>query len=384
MKFKLASSVCPAANESNETFGIIGRNAVIVELLHKIKKIGPSSLRVLITGESGVGKDLVARALHACSPRSKSQFVTMNCGGLHEQLADSQLFGHKKGAFTGATETKEGLLEIASGGTIFFDEIGEMPLPVQAKLLRTLQNGEFTRLGENTLRKFDGRVIAATNVDLDQAIQNGRFRLDLFYRLNGEIFHIPPLRERSEDIPLLVDRFLKMFGKDKGQILTIDDEAIEMLIHYHFPGNIRELENAIERAAALADDGVIRIEHLPKEIVKGSKHTPRYSSKGVRYDALLDVLKNIRLSNTVKPWYKTLKVTTAEEIADFLARKGEKEFSRKEFSAYLGRDCGYDPHKHYAGAGSHLKVLTDEGILVRNGKATSTRFRLSAEYLSNG
>ncbi len=242
-------------SEKYEYSGIIGKSKSMHDIFNIIKKIAPLDSTVLISGETGTGKELIARAIHFNGPRKDKKLVTINCGAMPLELLESELFGHKRGAFTGATSDKAGLFETANGGTIFLDEIGDMPQPLQVKLLRALQEGEIRRVGENTPRKVDVRVIAATNRDLGEDIKDGRFRQDLFYRLNVVPVRIAPLRERPEDILPLIDHFLEKYGTkmDKDDV-RIDPSAVKMLLGHRWAGNVRELENTIERALALSGD----------------------------------------------------------------------------------------------------------------------------------
>jgi len=240
---------------------MIGRSPAMQEVFRLIEKAGPSGKAILIQGESGTGKELVARALHRASPRADKPLVVINCAALPETLLESELFGHEKGAFTGAVAAKPGLFEMADGGTLFIDEIGEMPGALQAKLLRVLEDGSMRRVGSLQERKVDVRLLAATNRDLQKEVQAGRFREDLYYRINVMSLELPPLRERTGDIPLLVQHFL-------GPGWDIEPEAMARIEAYSWPGNVRQLINAIERAKILADDRVIRLKDLPKEVVQ--------------------------------------------------------------------------------------------------------------------
>jgi two-component system, NtrC family, response regulator HydG len=231
---------------------LVGRSTPMRELLTKLVRVAPTDVTVLITGESGTGKELIARAIHANSRRATRPFVPVNCAAISETLLESELFGHVKGAFTGAVKLRQGLLEEASGGTFFFDEIAETTPAFQAKLLRVIQEHEIRRVGDNASIPVDVRVIAATNQDLKQAIAEKRFREDLFYRLNVVPLHAPPLRERKEDIPLLAHHFLSRFNQRNGARRTLTLGALQKMTAYDFPGNARELENVVEQAAALA------------------------------------------------------------------------------------------------------------------------------------
>lgn len=243
---------------------IIGGSTEIKDLLKIVKKVAPSEASVLIQGESGTGKEVLARALHNLSPRKEKPFVALNCSNLEKQLLESELFGYVPGAFTGATQIKPGLLECASEGTLFIDEIGDMDLSVQPKLLRILETQEFRRLGDNRPIKVNLRIIAASHKDLKDQIKKGLFREDLFYRLNVVDLTVPPLRKRKEDIPLLIHYFLKQ--SLSSEVKGIDTQAIKTLIQYDFPGNIRELKNIIERASILTSSSTITVEDLPHDI----------------------------------------------------------------------------------------------------------------------
>ncbi len=238
---------------------IISTSESFKQVLYDVEKVAPTDSTVLILGETGVGKELIARALHNNSNRSKRSLVTVNCAALPTEMIESELFGHERGSFTGAYESKTGRFEYAHEGTIFLDEVGELPLNLQTKLLRVLQEGEFQRLGSSKTTKVNVRVIAATNRNLKNAVENGEFRDDLYYRLNVFPIHVPPLRERKEDIPLLVNHFIKKYGKKTGKVINqITQKAMNRLLQYEWPGNIRELENIIERAVILSENGRIK------------------------------------------------------------------------------------------------------------------------------
>ncbi len=244
---------------------ILGESEPIRELQQMIGRIGPATSTVLITGESGTGKELVARALHEAGDNAEGPFVTVNCGAIPEGLLESELFGHKKGAFTGAVQDKAGLFKVADGGTIFLDEVGETPLQTQVKLLRVLQEREIVPVGDTRPIAVDVRVIAATNTSLEERVGTGTFREDLFYRLNVVPIHIPPLRERREDIPLLARHFIMVFGRGE---YTFSDSALTALTAYTWPGNVRELENAVENAVIMTDSPVIDTVDLPVKITE--------------------------------------------------------------------------------------------------------------------
>lgn len=246
---------------------LIGRSPRMGRIFDLVAQAAPSRTTILVQGESGTGKELVAQAIHANSPRSDRPFITVNSGSLPSDLLESNLFGHVKGAFTGAVAPKKGLFELADRGSIFFDEIGTVPLETQAKLLRVMQEREFMRLGGVDTIKVDVRIIAATNVDLQRMVQDGSFREDLFYRLHVITVELPPLRERKEDVPLLVQSFLEKYGKENDKPdLDLAPEALELLEGYHWPGNVRELENVIERAVVLTSSSEIGVDLIRDDI----------------------------------------------------------------------------------------------------------------------
>ena len=247
--------------------GLVGSSAPMREVVRMIEAVAYSSTTVLVTGESGTGKELVARALHARSPRKSHPFVALNCGALTETLLESELFGHVKGAFTGAQRDQKGLFDAADGGTIVLDEIGDIPMATQVRLLRVLQEGEIKRVGSADSVRVDVRVIAATHRDLPKLTKSGKFREDLFYRLNVIIVPLPPLRDRIEDIPLLAHHFLRRYTDRLGKkVRTLTPEAIELLCGYRWPGNVRELENAIERAVVLCRTDALTPTDLPPAV----------------------------------------------------------------------------------------------------------------------
>jgi DNA-binding NtrC family response regulator len=242
---------------------VVGESKAMEKVLDLVKQVSASDSTVLITGESGTGKEMLAREIHNHSPRNNGPFVVVDCGALVETLFESELFGHTRGSFTGAHETKHGRFEVANGGTIFLDEISNIGLNIQAKLLRAIQEREVTRVGSSKPIKIDVRIIAATNVDLSLAVKEGKFREDLFYRLSVVPVHLPPLRQRKEDIPLLVDHFLMKYNKRaKKEVNSINHHVLKALMEYDWPGNIRELENTIERAVVLSKNDEIELEDL--------------------------------------------------------------------------------------------------------------------------
>jgi two-component system response regulator HydG len=277
---RLAGQVQLLASEFKEKFkfeNIAGRSQAIREVLGRIVKVAPTDATVLITGESGTGKELVAKAIHANSKRAERPFVPVNCAAISETLLESELFGHARGSFTGAVAARKGLFEEADGGTFFFDEIAETPLSFQAKLLRAIQENEIRRVGENKPVRVNVRIIAATNQELLAAVAERRFRQDLYYRLNVARFILPPLRERREDIPVLIEFFLQKYNRKMSTRARLADGVVEAVSQYDFPGNIRELENMIEQAVALSGGGFITVDDVlpapvqPKRIGGGGR-----------------------------------------------------------------------------------------------------------------
>jgi two-component system response regulator HydG len=260
--------------------GIVFRSSAMRRVLDIVARVAPTDATVLIHGESGTGKELIARAIHRGSRRARKPFVALNCGALPETLLESELFGHVKGAFTGASVNKKGLFEEADGGTVFLDEIGEMAPALQVKLLRTLQDGEVRAVGSIQPITVDTRVVAATNQNLDVLLRQGRFREDLFYRLNVIAFAIPPLRERREDIPLLVEHFLDRFNRKQGRALRLEDDTLQLLVGHPWPGNVRELEHALERMVILGEGDTITIDDLPFRIANGGEAELAAPSRG--------------------------------------------------------------------------------------------------------
>jgi len=253
-------------SELNEIYNfgqMIGKSEAMIAVYDQIRKVAPSRATVLICGETGTGKELVARAIHYTSPRRGKPFIKVNCAALSAGLLESELFGHEKGSFTGAHRRKIGRFELANEGTLLLDEISEMNADLQAKLLRVLQEREFERVGGTAPIGVDTRILSTTNRDLRQTVESGKFREDLFFRLNVVPIHLPPLRDRKEDIPLLLDYFLQKFGRENGrQIESVSPEAMRVFLEHSWPGNVRELENCVERAVVLTREIVLRTEHL--------------------------------------------------------------------------------------------------------------------------
>ncbi|MFT5985205.1 MAG: transcriptional regulator with PAS, ATPase and Fis domain, partial [Planctomycetota bacterium] len=237
---------------TKQRFGIIGNDPKLNRAVEKAIQVAPTDISVLVTGESGVGKESIPKIIHALSHRKHHKYIAVNCGAIPEGTIDSELFGHEKGAFTGATSTRNGYFEVADGGTIFLDEVGELPLPTQVRLLRVLENGEFLKVGSSSLQKTNVRIVAATNVKIVEAIEKGKFREDLYYRLSTVDINLPPLRERSEDIHLLFRKFASDFAqKYKMPTVRLEEQAISLLLQYRWSGNIRQLRNVAEQISVL-------------------------------------------------------------------------------------------------------------------------------------
>jgi DNA-binding NtrC family response regulator len=274
---RLATENRSLKQELEKRYGLdnlIGKSAPMQQVFELIRLAAPSKSNILILGESGTGKELVAKAIHHHSRRTQGPFVTVNSGSMPHDLLESTLFGHVKGAFTGAIAMKKGLFEVANNGSIFFDEIGNIPQETQAKLLRVIQEKEFMRLGGVDIIRVDVRLIAATNADIETLVARGGFREDLYYRLNVITIQLPPLRQRTEDIPLLAKHFLQVYADENGKpIAEITPRALELLMDYRWPGNVRELENAIERAVVLSSSSVLDVELLPPSVRAGTNGT---------------------------------------------------------------------------------------------------------------
>lgn len=290
-----------------QRFGIIGNSPLLNYAIQVAVQVAPTDMTVLITGESGSGKESFSKIIHQLSPRKHGQFIAINCGAIPEGTIDSELFGHEKGSFTGATETRKGYFEVTDGGTIFLDEIGEMPLGTQARLLRVLENGEFIKVGSSKVQKTDVRVVAATNVNLVKAVEKGQFREDLYYRLNTVPISVPPLRERGDDIYLLFRKFASDFSeKYKVKPISLSPDAVQELLHFRFPGNIRQLKNIVEQISVLEYDRELDAErlrqYLPQEIPGGNlpalfakENNPdnAFSERDLLYKVLFDMRRDV-------------------------------------------------------------------------------------------
>ncbi|MBO8138193.1 MAG: sigma-54-dependent Fis family transcriptional regulator [Desulfotomaculum sp.] len=306
----------PVWAETAEKVGLhYGQNEEMHRLLNIAYKIAKKNINVLIQGETGTGKEVLARFIHHASERNNQEFVAVNCGAMPENLLESQLFGHEKGAFTGASSTHRGIFELANNGTLFLDEIGEASLSIQVKLLRVLETGEFQRVGGEQTIRTNVRLIAATNVDLEQAVKNKKFREDLFYRLDVVRLVLPPLRERKEDIPSLVHHFLKRLGV-KDKTINVPAEVMDRLCMYNWPGNLRELLNTLSQAVALCDGDTILLNHLPQKIIKQHNSsaagtlTKKKRNGASAARGLLEDLKNIHKR------FNEEDITSIEELQD--------------------------------------------------------------------
>ncbi len=285
-----------------QRFGIIGNDPKLNRALEKALQVAPTDISVLVTGESGVGKEVVPKIVHALSHRKHSKYIAVNCGAIPEGTIDSELFGHEKGSFTGATQTRSGYFEVADGGTIFLDEVGELPLTTQVRLLRVLENGEFLKVGSSQVQKTNVRIVAATNMNMIDAIKKGKFREDLYYRLSTVEIHIPPLRDRKDDIHLLFRKFASDFGqKYKMPTIRLDDDAVQLLVKYRWPGNIRQLRNVAEQVSVLEESRAISLStlngylphandsNLPAVIERESKKGDFSNEREILYKVLFDM-----------------------------------------------------------------------------------------------
>lgn len=321
---------------------MVGKNPRMIQIYELIEKVAPTPASVLITGESGTGKELVAKAIHVNSPREGHPFIAVNCAALTDDLLESELFGHEKGAFTNAISMRKGRFEIANQGTIFLDEIGEIPLSLQTKLLRLLQDKSFERVGGTRTQDVDVRIISATNKDLKEEVQQGRFREDLFYRLNVIHLALPPLRERMDDIPLLVDHFIEKCGANLGKDnLEISAEALRLLVNLPWEGNVRELENTIERAAILCNDNRISPEDVQPESVSIDKDA-QWSQD---FDILNFIPDSVELNDVLYTVEERMLNRALEKTAHVQARAAEQLGITKSLLQYKMKKYGIKKQK---------------------------------------
>ena len=288
-----------------QRFGIIGNDTLLNRALEKATRVSPTDISVLVTGESGVGKENIPKIIHQLSHRKHAKYIAVNCGAIPEGTIDSELFGHEKGAFTGATSTRKGYFEVADGGTIFLDEVGELPLTTQVRLLRVLENGEFIKVGSSQVQKTNVRIVAATNLKMDSAIQKGKFREDLYYRLSTIEISLPPLRERKDDIHLLFRKFAADFAQKYSMpTLRLTDAAVHLLSNYRFPGNIRQLRNIAEQISVVEENRLIAPEklveylpnnlgNLPAVIGNGANANDFSNERDIMYKILFDMRNDI-------------------------------------------------------------------------------------------
>ena len=347
-----------------------------------VRKVAPTDAPVLIFGESGVGKELVAWAIHRRSQRKDRPFVAINGSVFAENLAESELFGHEKGAFSGAMKDKKGRIELADGGTIFLDEIGELSQSFQVKLLRVLQEREFERVGGTKTIKLNARILAATNKDLDAGVKDGWFREDLYFRLKVVAIVVPPLRERRADIPSLIDHFTSKYAKENNRVIRgISKHCRQMLLRHDYPGNVRELENIIWHAVIFTESPLLEVRDLPKDLVSRLKTGLNAASDVlVETETLFEALKQITIltpKGQEKLWWECLRCISIHDIHRFLVEQGNKWFSRKRFEEFL-RTCSDSDRSKYKTAGVYLHILKANRILKHNErKANASEYCLA-------
>ena len=327
-----------------QRFGIIGNDDGLNRALEKALRVSATEITVLVTGESGVGKENIPKIIHQFSPRKHAKYIAVNCGAIPEGTIDSELFGHEKGAFTGATTTRSGYFEVADGGTIFLDEVGELPLPTQVRLLRILENGEFMKVGSSKVQKTDVRIVAATNVKMNEAIKKGKFREDLYYRLSTVEIHLPPLRERKEDIPLLFRKFASDFAqKYKMPTLRLDEGAQQILEQYRWSGNIRQLRNIAEQVSVLEKNRALDAttlrnylpnmgSQLPAVIDRSDKEADFSSEREILYKVLFDMKNDLNdLKKLTHELMENESMTSVQKNNPELIKKiyGEQENENK-------------------------------------------------------
>ena len=322
-----------------QRFGIIGNDVHLNRALEKALRVAPTDISVLVTGESGVEKENIPKIIHQLSHRKHAKYIAVNCGAIPEGTIDSELFGHEKGSFTGATQDRKGYFEVADGGTIFLDEVGELPLTTQVRLLRVLENGEFIKVGSSVVQKTDVRIVAATNVNMNTAIEKERFREDLYYRLSTVEIFLPPLRERNQDIHLLFRKFAADFAqKYRMPTVRLEDDAVNILLNYRFPGNIRQLKNLAEQISVIEENrnisGAKLQQYLPENrgnlpaIIGGKKDNDFSSERDIMYKILFDMRNDI--NDLKKLTLDLLKSGNVEEVQEENHQLIEKIYGNKE------------------------------------------------------
>ena len=322
-----------------QRFGIIGNDIHLNRALEKAVRVAPTDISVLVTGESGVGKESIPKIIHSLSHRKHAKYIAVNCGAIPEGTIDSELFGHEKGAFTGATQDRKGYFEVTDGGTIFLDEVGELPLTTQVRLLRVLENGEFIKVGSSKVIKTDVRIVAATNVNMESAIEKEKFREDLYYRLSTVEIHLPALRERNEDIHLLFRKFASDFAqKYRMPSIRLDENAVTILLKYRFPGNIRQLKNLAEQISVIEETRIVTAQklqqYLPNNkgnfpaVIGGKKDTDFSTERDIMYKILFDMRNDI--NDLKKLTLDLMKNGNIEEVQEENHHLLEKIYSNKE------------------------------------------------------
>ena len=333
------AAVTSTPRNFQEEHGIIGDSVEMRKIVEVVEQVAPTDITVLISGESGVGKEVIAKAIHAASQRSKKPLVTVNCGAIPEGIIESELFGHERGSLTGAADLRKGYFELADGGTIFLDEVGELPVSAQVKFLRILENGEFLRVGSSMARRVNVRVIAATNKDLEVEVRHNRFRADLFFRLRSVNIHVPALRNRPEDIPVFFHKFVEEFtAKNNTRFSGISDEAMELLKSYHWPGNVRELRNVVESMLVIENGKYLTADNVRKYLKElksptEDRNLPVHVGRSVEQAerelilrALLDIKGNIvDLRNLIEEGVRA--ASDASRSGQGLQRSGDEETS---------------------------------------------------------
>ena len=322
-----------------QRFGIIGNDPILNRSIEKAMRVSPTDISVLVTGESGVGKESFPKIIHQLSHRKHKKYIAVNCGAIPEGTIDSELFGHEKGAFTGANNARKGYFEVADGGTIFLDEVGELPLTTQVRLLRVLENGEFIKVGSSKVLKTNIRIVAATNLDMQSAIQNEKFREDLYYRLSTIEIHLPALRDRSEDIHLLFRKFASDFAqKYRMPSIRLDENAVSILLNYRFPGNIRQLKNLAEQISVIEEERIVTgsklRQYLPNNngnfpaVIGGKKENDFSTERDIMYKILFDMRNDI--NDLKKLTLDLIKNGNVEEVQEEHHQLIEKMYENKD------------------------------------------------------